>query len=338
VVTIEELQLVITAQVKDAVQNIGRARGEMSKFTQQAVRDAGKWGKLFGVFKKMFTGIVVSTRNMMHAIIEASPSMIVAMEDMSWQFEMMSYTVGEATAPVLEALVPIIEMMAEAFVGLPQPIMMMIGVMIMATAVGGQMTMMFGPLGLAIMAIVIAIAFLAKAWEEDWGGIQGKMQTVWAILQPIFWYFKMWLEAIKTAFDWLKRGIEGFIDTLEWLWDKIEWVIDKLGDLKDAIDKVGSYLPFSPAKVGPFSKRPRFDVYFREAVEPVKHIIETGLETPMATVAPMVRGGSSTQTTNVSYAITVNMAGGTTGSVLENEVAFENVMRRIQEEMSRRVT
>ena len=62
-----------------------------------------------------------------------------------------------------------------------------------ASAIAGIIAAI-NPITLVIGAIAVAIGLLAAAWEEDWGGIRGKVADVWAFLEPVFADIRAWLE------------------------------------------------------------------------------------------------------------------------------------------------
>jgi hypothetical protein len=88
---------------------------------------------------------------------------------------------------------------------------------------------------LLVMAAVAAVAYLVyEAWTNNWGGIQDKLKSVWAVIQPIF-------QTIKT---WLQTNIPKAIDVLTSFWnDKLlpaiqavwAWIKTNLFPLFDAL-------------------------------------------------------------------------------------------------------
>jgi len=72
-----------------------------------------------------------------------------------------------------------------------------------SAAVGGLSLSLSGPL-LPIMALIGAVALLALAWRNNWGGIREKAAAVWAFLQPILVRLKALLE------QGLTLAVQGF--------------------------------------------------------------------------------------------------------------------------------
>jgi hypothetical protein len=50
-----------------------------------------------------------------------------------------------------------------------------------------------GPVTLIILAVAAAIGLLTAAWIGNWGDIQGKVQAVWGVMQPIFASIGAWI-------------------------------------------------------------------------------------------------------------------------------------------------
>jgi tape measure domain-containing protein len=68
----------------------------------------------------------------------------------------------------------------------------------------GSLGMLFSSAAWPIMLIVGAIALLAVAWQNNWGGIQEKVAVVWAWLQPVLMQIWTWLQVnIPIAVAWL---------------------------------------------------------------------------------------------------------------------------------------
>ena len=66
------------------------------------------------------------------------------------------------------------------------------------------------PIIAPLVAIGVAVGLLVAAWQNDWGGIQGKTAEVWAFLEPIFTAVVDWLQvmipiAIQAATDFFNN-------------------------------------------------------------------------------------------------------------------------------------
>jgi phage-related protein len=97
---------------------------------------------------------------------------------------------------------------------------------------------------IAIMAAVgLAVAFLTKAWTEDWGGIQTAVKKAWKKMQPTFDILQKWLEVN------IPKAIELLADVWEdVLLPSIEQTFKFIGDvaipiLVELVEWVGENLP-----------------------------------------------------------------------------------------------
>jgi hypothetical protein len=79
------------------------------------------------------------------------------------------------------------------------------------------------PIIAIVAAIGAAVGLLYAAWTNNWGGIQGKVAAVWAVLQPIF----------AGIVNWFKTSIPAAIKILSGYWTNT---------LQPAMSKVGTFL------------------------------------------------------------------------------------------------
>lgn len=122
-----------------------------------------------------------------------------------------------------------------------------IGVALAAFAVDAVAAMIpvgagLGVLTSPIVAIIAVVALLAKAWQEDWGGVQGKVAAAWAQIKPVFEKLQAWMKvnlpkalkglsafwenvllpAIKTVFNWIVDNVLPILVKLVlWLGDNV---------------------------------------------------------------------------------------------------------------------
>lgn len=92
----------------------------------------------------------------------------------------------------------------------------------------------FAPV-IAIIAVVGAVvALFVKAWEEDWGGIQGKVGAAWAQMKPVFDKLQTWLKvnlpkALKLLSDYWEKVLLPAVKTvIVWLVDNVLPLLVKL--------------------------------------------------------------------------------------------------------------
>ncbi len=99
-----------------------------------------------------------------------------------------------------------------------------IGVVILASVVPGLVAAVVAaaPLYLMLAAIGVAAFILYKAWTENWGGIQEKVQTVIALVMPLFDQLKT---SAMGAWDGIKKSLMGFWDSLVMLWNSIQPIL-----------------------------------------------------------------------------------------------------------------
>lgn len=98
-----------------------------------------------------------------------------------------------------------------------------------AAAVGGKLAgvaaVLGGPVTLAIAAVVGAVALLAVAWANNWGGIQEKTQAVLTWLQTTI------AAVLQPVIDWWNTNWPSIQTTLETVWGVIQTVIQTAIDL-----------------------------------------------------------------------------------------------------------
>lgn len=100
----------------------------------------------------------------------------------------------------------------------------------------------FAPV-IAVLAVIGAVvALFVKAWQEDWGGVQGKVADAWAQIKPVFEKLQAWMKvnlpkalkglsafwenvllpAIKTVFNWIVDNVLPILVKLVlWLGDNV---------------------------------------------------------------------------------------------------------------------
>ena len=362
---IEKMTIKLSAPTEEAIKHLEEANRHLDETRDKMKISAEETESWWKKNRMTMAAIAAATAGMMYAIMRASPSMSITMAEIRWQFQYMAYIVGEATAPVLRAFIPLLRAMAEAFAGLPEGIQMVIGVIIMVTMVVNTMTAAMGPWGLAILAIILAVVLLKTAWEENWGDIQGKTEAVWEVIEPIFnalkTIFEAYVEYLNAVYDVLEKvwgaletladklePIRGFLDAI---WTGIENFIgileDVLGPLQDAIDLLdkfidklkdaGSYLPFSLALKGPFSKEVGFDKAIAPSLERAKKMIHEHFVSPISGVSMIGGRGATTATSStVHLHQTINVQG-YGGSAFELRAVMERSTESMMERIRRRI-
>lgn len=85
----------------------------------------------------------------------------------------------------------------------------------------------FAPVIAVLAAIGIVAGIFVKAWQEDWGGIQGKVADAWAKVKPVFEKLQAWMKemlpkALKALGDyWTKVLLPAMKTVIVWLVDNV---------------------------------------------------------------------------------------------------------------------
>jgi phage-related protein len=92
----------------------------------------------------------------------------------------------------------------------------------------------FAPV-IAVLAVIAAVvAVFVKAWQEDWGGIQGKVADALTQIKPVFEKLQAWLKvnlpkALKALSDfWVKTLLPAIKEVVAWIVDNVLPVLVKL--------------------------------------------------------------------------------------------------------------
>lgn len=131
--------------------------------------------------------------------------------------------VVEAVQGVIDAVAPYIEMAKEWISENIEisDVLIALGLVIASVVIPAIVSVIAAaaPIILTFMAIVAVVALLRKAWDEDWGGIQGKAQAV---------------------SDWLKENIPAAIEWIKTKWVEI-WgnVTKNFAEAKAEITRIG---------------------------------------------------------------------------------------------------
>lgn len=131
--------------------------------------------------------------------------------------------VAAATAAFAAWAIPILTVLVPAFVTWAST----------AAVAAASTALALAPVVLPLVAIGAAAALLAKAWEGNWGDIQGKVEAVWDVVRPILESVfgelaRFWEEIqpeITKAWDAISTKVSTAITAV---WDFIKPVIDKL--------------------------------------------------------------------------------------------------------------
>ncbi len=103
-----------------------------------------------------------------------------------------------------------------------------------AVSAAAATALAMAPVILTVAAVGLAIGLLVAAWTQNWGDIQGKTQSVWAVLEPLFNVVRDWLGVqLAAAVRWLSDMWTGvLLPALNTVWSFIQdFVIPLLGML-----------------------------------------------------------------------------------------------------------
>ena len=151
-------------------------------------------------------------------------------------------TFAEAALSNIPDIITVIENLAAWFknnqpiiIGILAAIGTAMGIFALSSAAAAIATAAsFAPV-IAVLAFVgAAVAIWVKAWQEDWGGIQGKVKDAWAQVKPVFEKLQDWLKvnlpkAIKALSDyWTKILLPAIKIAIGWIVDNVLPILVKL--------------------------------------------------------------------------------------------------------------
>lgn len=143
-------------------------------------------------------------------------------------FRAITKTISEF---VQKQLIPFVQQHAEGL----KKALLAIGAVIAAAAIATAIAGIAGAIASLVNPITLiigAVALLAVAWTENWGGIQDKVKAAWAIIEPIF----------NTLAGWLSSNLPGAWDTLRSTTETVvgfvsEFITDKFGAILELVQE-----------------------------------------------------------------------------------------------------
>lgn len=118
----------------------------------------------------------------------------------------------EIVQNVIDTIITFVQDHSEAF----KAALMAIGAVLVGAAIVSGILSIAGAIAAIanpVTLIIGAIALLAAAWAEDWGGIRTKLTEVWEKIEPIF----------NTVKDWLEKNIPIALEALRAWWEDKAW-------------------------------------------------------------------------------------------------------------------
>lgn len=101
-----------------------------------------------------------------------------------------------------------------------------------AFAIIGAVSALFNPLTLSLLAIGAAIAFLAVAWEENWGGIRDTVEQFWKLIKPV------WQEMQVLLGEYLVKTLAEVKAAWEESWSKISDSVEEFWEYMEPVTEV----------------------------------------------------------------------------------------------------
>jgi len=216
-------------------------------------------GKLSG--EGGLTGYIAKAKEhgtaMSQSQIDGTVKLGQGLNDLKSRFDGVILAIGTALIPILNTMMTAMQPIFAFISANINPILIVLSAVILpiviiaiwnlvagliATAAAAVAAMIpFLPIIAVILLVIGVVVLLYEAWKNNFGGIQEKLQAVWAVLEPVFNTVKEWLQntltaAISTLSDYWTNTLLPAI-TLAWAFfqDKIlpiiQLVIDIMGTL-----------------------------------------------------------------------------------------------------------
>lgn len=140
------------------------------------------------------------------------------------------------------------------------------GAMQLGPILGGVLTFLTGPIGIAILAIAGAIAFVALAWKNNWLNIHETAQSNINTLVSIFNFFKGIVETVSNAVvGYIQYQIDQFNAFVSVGRTVVEGVVAFLesipGTVENFVNSVVSFIQSVPERVSSFLKSAADSLY-----------------------------------------------------------------------------
>ena len=189
------LSALLTISAEDALKQL-KDVGKEAKDAGDDIEDMGSGSELSAAKMAVaFTALGNVTSGIWDSMLEASPSLQIAMLEIDMSMEEIYRTLGEALAPIIEEVIlPLVEQFVEWFMSLDSETQTLI-----ASVIGITMAMsalapvlvgiisLVGALSWPILAVVAAIAALVFIWTTDFMGLRTMIEEWWVEgIQPIF--------------------------------------------------------------------------------------------------------------------------------------------------------
>ncbi|MEZ4542112.1 MAG: phage tail tape measure protein [Chloroflexota bacterium] len=145
--------------------------------------------------------------------------------------------ISSIVTAVQTALAPIIAAVAQ-FVSF-KDVLIALGLAVASVVIPAIISIVtaMAPILLTVGAVIGAIALLRNAWENDWGGIQGKVAAFWNAAKPILTAVAEWV-GVK-----VRDGLATLRDFWNEAWPKIQTALENTwAVVKPILEAVGQFL------------------------------------------------------------------------------------------------
>jgi hypothetical protein len=147
--------------------------------------------------------------------IDGTIKLSQGLNDLKSRFEGVILTIGMALIPIFNTMLTAMQPIFAFISANINPILIVLSAVVIpvvviaiynlvaglyATASAAIVAMApFLPIIAVILLVIGVVVLLYEAWKNNWGGIQDKLQAVWAVLEPVFNSVKTWLADTLTA-------------------------------------------------------------------------------------------------------------------------------------------
>ena len=154
-----------------------------AKAGAKAAREIGFEARILGRDILRLSGVVTNFADIFmkgwSLMTSSSLGLGAAMEDINWAIEDIAATIGDALSPILEIVADIMEKVADAFEGLPDPLKMIIGLVIL----GGVVLLTLTALVSKLFGALTMLRGTMKATTKDASSLFNKFRTAFPWLQ-----------------------------------------------------------------------------------------------------------------------------------------------------------
>jgi TP901 family phage tail tape measure protein len=265
-------------------------------FTQGELLHMGDFIPGFQEFPQLAQDIINKVRDIFVGLIDFVTGTVIPKlrEIWNWFSVFLPQAIATLSAFWTGTLLPAIQTLAEYFSANLKPALIAVGTVIVVALVPAVYSMVAAgiafiaawfPIIALLTAIGAAVFLLAKAWEDDFGGIQTKTKEAWeSTIKPVLENIKEWIAnvvipAVAKLAEWLKENIPKAMEAVKQFWEST---------LKPALEAIWEFIqdPLIPIIESVFNwlaeKIP-------EAFEAIKQFWEDTLEPTLQKIWDFIR-------------------------------------------------